>query len=99
MTSVLEINFDFQIFATDNLLFSKITYKQGTKINVINVVNKIPKPKETAKGTKNFAWVLVVKIKGIKPINVVSDVNIIALKRALPALLAATIRSTPLRRA
>ena len=65
----------------------------------MKVVNKIPNPKETAKGTKNFAWVLVVKIKGIKPINVVSDVNIIALNRALPAPLAATMRATPLRRA
>ena len=57
----------------------------GTRISVISVAKRIPKPSEIAIGTRNCAeddWSMS---NGNKPKNVVSDVSITGLNLATPA--------------
>ena len=50
-------------------------YVVGTNIRVTRVEKRTPKPKETAIGTKNFAWILLSNIKGRTPMKVVIEVR------------------------
>ena len=70
-------------------------YKAGTSSKVIIVANKIPKANEIAIGITICACRLRSNTIGISPIKVVNDVNIIARKRCVPALMAARINEWP----
>lgn len=70
---------------------------QGTNSRVIAVANKIPKASEIAIGTKNIDCVDVANIIGNKPKNVVSEVSMTALNRAVPAVTTASSKEPPFR--
>ena len=70
---------------------SRIRYKQGTKISVTNVAYRTAKPNAAAIGTTNAACKLVSNMIGNTPTNVVIEVSVIALKRAVPASVTASL--------
>jgi hypothetical protein len=60
---------------------STATYKDGIKISLINVANKMPKPMEITIGISIRACLEVSKIIGIKPPKGVNVVRMIGLKQ------------------
>ena len=77
------------------LMSSKIKYKEGTNSSVMTVANKIPKASDIAIGITICACRLRSNTIGIKPMKVVSDVKMIARKRWVPALIAASTKRCP----
>lgn len=74
---------------------SSIIYKAGISNKVITVANKIPNAKDIAIGITAWACKLRSKTIGIRPIKVVNEVNIIALKRSLPDFNTESINERP----
>ena len=64
-------------------------YRAGTRIRMMKVEKRMPKPSEIAIGMRNFACRDVSKIIGIRPKKVVRVVRRIGRKRWIPALMTA----------
>ena len=64
--------------------------RQGKKISVMTVENRIPNESDTAMGTTIWAAIEVSNNTGVSPKNVVNDVRRMGLNRTAPASTAAS---------
>jgi hypothetical protein len=69
-----------------------MTYRAGIKISVTPVAKITPKPSETASGTNGAVSKSRVTISGISPMNVVTEVKKIGLKRDIPESMTASCK-------
>ena len=67
----------------------------GTTSIRSTVAMRTPKPTDVANGTRCWAYVLVSKIKGATPANVVTEVSRMARKRSLAPVMIASLAGIP----